>query len=543
LRHDLETFLFLFLNRFAIGDSLPFFSLVGCSLASGNGLLTKEDELEGICWEIREAVGKYQSKLETDNGNEPVQEDLKLSDLNIGPFLQKGCNAVVYGVNFKKDHQEDFRIAHQIKEDPILEPQSFQRDNFGIASSSRFVQNFGGSVDNLRFHTTLNPARVDEPLKSSEGISKTVKFNENVEVKETPSQALSASPSSSVSSIPEMLLQDPPLSIYQYPWALKMMFNYDIQSNALTILRAMYKETIPARNRRDYEDVGNWERAIMEQTTSLPAHPNIVLMPAFFCDQIPDLKHANDLYPSAMPPRLNPTSGYGRNMSLFLLMKRYNSNLREYLADNDLSIRTRIILFAQLLEATAFINSYGIAHRDLKSDNILVDTMSDSHLPLIVISDFGCCLADKRHGLRLPYTSYEIDKGGNVNLMAPEIITKQPSMFSVLNYTKSDLWACGTIAYEIFGSENPFYDSSLRNVDYIESMLPEIGEEVPLIVRRLIANLLQRNPTNRLSCDVAANVLELYLWAPSSWIKYGRNPSNNEVKIIKISQIIFYKFI
>jgi serine/threonine protein kinase len=217
--------------------------------------------------------------------------------------------------------------------------------------------------------------------------------------------------------------------------------------------------------------------------------------------------------------------------------------LREYLADNDLSIRTRIILFAQLLEATAFINSYGIAHRDLKSDNILVDTMSDSHLPLIVISDFGCCLADKRHGLRLPYTSYEIDKGGNVNLMAPEIITKQPSMFSVLNYTKSDLWACGTIAYEIFGSENPFYDSSLRNVDYIESMLPEIGEEVPLIVRRLIANLLQRNPTNRLSCDVAANVLELYLWAPSSWIKYGRNPSNNEVKIIKISQIIFYKFI
>lgn len=35
------------------GDSAPFFALVGISLASGSGILTKEDELEGVCWEIR----------------------------------------------------------------------------------------------------------------------------------------------------------------------------------------------------------------------------------------------------------------------------------------------------------------------------------------------------------------------------------------------------------------------------------------------------------------------------------------------------------
>ncbi len=173
-----------------------------------------------------------------------------------------------------------------------------------------------------------------------------------------------------------------------------------------------------------------------------------------------------------------------------------------------------------------------MSHRDLKSDNILVDTLSDNHLPLIVISDFGCCLADKKNGLRLPYPSYEIDKGGNVNLMAPEIITKIPSLFSVLNYTKADLWACGAIAYEIFGRENPFYGSSLRNVDYSEDELPPLDDDVPFIVRKLIENILQRNPAKRLNCDVAANVLELYLWAPSSWIKYGRNPTNNEVRRI-----------
>lgn len=78
-------------------------------------------------------------------------------------------------------------------------------------------------------------------------------------------------------------------------------------------------------------------------------------------------------------------------MSLFLLMKRYDYNLRDFLK-SDVDMRTRIILFAQLLEAVAHINRFGIAHRDLKSDNILIDTTSDS-VPLLVLSDFGCCLA------------------------------------------------------------------------------------------------------------------------------------------------------
>lgn len=35
------------------GNSAPFFALVGISLASGTGVLSKEDEVEGVCWEIR----------------------------------------------------------------------------------------------------------------------------------------------------------------------------------------------------------------------------------------------------------------------------------------------------------------------------------------------------------------------------------------------------------------------------------------------------------------------------------------------------------
>lgn len=138
-----------------------------------------------------------------------------------------------------------------------------------------------------------------------------------------------------------------------------------------------------------------------------------------------------------------------------------------------------------------------IAHRDLKSDNILLDT-SESDAPILVITDFGCCLADETNGLYLPYGSDEVDKGGNSALMAPEIINQTPGTFSVLNYTKADLWAAGAIAYEIFGCKNPFYENTktskkLRNTDYNEEDLPDLPEDIPRVIRALVKNLLRRN--------------------------------------------------
>lgn len=88
--------------------------------------------------------------------------------------------------------------------------------------------------------------------------------------------------------------------------------------------------------------------------------------------------------------------------------------------------------------------AHNIAHRDLKADNILLD-LTDAKTPLAVISDFGCCLAEKLSDLSVPYTSFDIEKGGNTALMAPEIISKRPGPFSRLNYHKSDLWAVGAL--------------------------------------------------------------------------------------------------
>lgn len=80
-----------------------------------------------------------------------------------------------------------------------------------------------------------------------------------------------------------------------------------------------------------------------------------------------------------------------------------------------------MLIFTQILSGVSHLVHAEIAHRDLKTDNILVDVSQGYMFPEIVISDFGCCLADKSNGLSLPFRTEYIDRGGNAALTAPEI--------------------------------------------------------------------------------------------------------------------------
>lgn len=432
-------------SKLVFGDSAPFFALVGVSLASGTGILTKDDELEGVCWEIREAISKLQWNMPQNDKNYqtiPIDNAVTLQDFVIGPIIAKGCSAAVYAARFS----DATRNEHN--------------DQINIDTETRDINAF--------------------------------------------------------------------------PLAIKMMFNYDAESNAATILRAMYRETVPARKHCENYELTAWEQKLMDNKVKLPPHPNIVEMYYVFADRIPVLPNSWRMYPDALPVRINP-HGSGRNMSLFLVMKRYDVTLKQYVTNrNEIDIRVSILLFAQLLEAIAHINRNGIAHRDLKSDNILLD-LSEETCPSLVVTDFGCCLADKSHGLYLPYNTHDIDKGGNVALMAPEVITTNPGPFTSINYTKADLWTVGTIAYEIFGIQNPFHGEKggravLNNYDYTEDALPELPNNLPFIIKAVIKNALSKNLSKRLDSNLAATVMQLHLWAPSSWLKSNEQlPSSNEV--------------
>ena len=77
----------------------------------GNGIITKEDEIEGVCYEIRQAVCKtslLDSNINIKDDEETIHneaEEVKswsLDDFEFGKAIAKGCSAVVYSARLKK---------------------------------------------------------------------------------------------------------------------------------------------------------------------------------------------------------------------------------------------------------------------------------------------------------------------------------------------------------------------------------------------------------------------------------------------------------
>lgn len=61
------------------------------------------------------------------------------------------------------------------------------------------------------------------------------------------------------------------------------------------------------------------------------------------------------------------------NSHFFLVLPSCPCTLRQYLRENTPDVRLSTVMILQLLEGVDHLVRHGIAHRDLKSDNILVE--------------------------------------------------------------------------------------------------------------------------------------------------------------------------
>ncbi|XP_076364919.1 serine/threonine-protein kinase Pink1, mitochondrial-like [Tachypleus tridentatus] len=442
-----------------VRDAVPFVAFVGLGLVKGSTLLSEQEELESVCLEIRDVFSHFPCTV-TNSKIDVELPEVTVENLKIGNAIAKGCNAVVYSADWKSE-----------------------MNDCELGSSPEMG-------------TKINCEELSE---------------ESVYTGEAGHP-----PSDLASLIPVGKFE-------KFKLAVKMMFNYDAESDAGTILNAMYKESLPAW----MGCVGKKKSFLRKRRRAkrLDPHPNIVEMYLAFADWVPLMPQAKLLYPQALPVRLN-SEGYGRNMTLFLVMKRYHCSLRDLLKAKNLDYRTSLMIFTQILEGVTHLLRHEVAHRDLKSDNILVDLSYGFSQPLVAITDFGCCLSD---GLKLPFHTEDINRGGNLALMAPEVLAAEPGPFSSINFSRSDVWTVGTLAYEIFGKKNPFYRDSpvyLDNFTYTDNELPPLPPEVHVVLQKLVKDLLKRDPDKRPSPSFAATICQLLLLAPSSWFS---NPPSHQI--------------
>ena len=101
-------------------------------------------------------------------------------------------------------------------------------------------------------------------------------------------------------------------------------------------------------------------------------------------------------------------------------------------------------LLVQLCEAVAHLKQHRIVHRDIKADNVMLQSApgGGDGAERLVLIDFGQCLdcgLYQLDGFRLPLLVPQ-SRGGAPGFLAPEVMTPQPGPRTVINFEKNDDW-------------------------------------------------------------------------------------------------------
>jgi serum/glucocorticoid-regulated kinase 2 len=150
---------------------------------------------------------------------------------------------------------------------------------------------------------------------------------------------------------------------------------------------------------------------------------------------------------------------------------------------------------AQLVLAIEMMHKKDVLYRDLKPENVLID--ADGY---IKITDFGL-------------SKLNVDKSdtkticGTPEYLAPEVIRK-------VGYNRPvDWWTLGSFIYEMLVGSPPFYVSNREQLfEKIKFVNPSYPYFVSTSVRRLLEQLLEKNPEKRLGTKEGAIEIKKHPW-------------------------------
>ena len=207
------------------------------------------------------------------------------------------------------------------------------------------------------------------------------------------------------------------------------------------------------------------------------------------------------------------------NENFFYIIMEYCSggDLFSYLERNKFHIpeRQSCKIIYKILNALSYLHSFGIIHRDIKSENILITYNNDEEFD-IRINDFNLSRI-------LGPGEFCNETCGTLSYVAPEILLKK-------KYNKLvDSWSLGVTCYLLISGSLPF-DHPLNDKEIIRKTIYEqpnfrygIWEKVSNECINFISKLLEKNPKKRMTINEALE----HEWIKKFGFDKKKKSSNN----------------
>jgi len=138
-----------------------------------------------------------------------------------------------------------------------------------------------------------------------------------------------------------------------------------------------------------------------------------------------------------------------------------------------------------VISGVEYMHEMGICHRDLKLENVLLDSQNN-----VKIADFGMSvLFEEGQTLKT--------RCGSPHYMAPEIVQGKKYVPS-----QTDIWSCGVIFFGMVNGFMPFDgDSDAELFDNIKTGKYELSDDIELSndCKDLISRMLEPNAEKRIT--------------------------------------------
>ena len=185
--------------------------------------------------------------------------------------------------------------------------------------------------------------------------------------------------------------------------------------------------------------------------------------------------------------------------NLYFIFEYCEGNDLDFYVENKKLFNEDEIKFimSELIEGIDFLHKNGVIIKDLKTENIFVD--SEGHFKLNTFS----------LNKYLDLNSIENNINNNINsingtliYLAPEILNKEELTF------KADIYCLGCIIYELFTGNNLYYNikkekliEKILDKDYINKEIDSLSEKISENLKNLLKKMLEKDVEKRFNLE------------------------------------------